>query len=273
MKGLITRAFSGAIYVAVIVSLILFGGNYGFPCLCALFAILGALELQRLESESPAQGYIVYYDIIAVFLISLYPVISQLVNAEIAMLLICISVCMRFIMQIYSHNDNPAVKLGNSLLTYIYVGVPLLLASSMYLEYGGGIVLVMFLMIWLNDTGAYMVGCSIGRHKLFPRVSPKKSWEGFLGGMLFSILAGVLSFKLIPECEFPIPLYGVIVLGILVSIAATWGDLIESLLKRAADVKDSGKIMPGHGGILDRIDSLLLVAPILWILMIIFKYI
>ena len=118
-------------------------------------------------------------------------------------------------------------------------------------------------MIWLNDTGAFCVGSMIGRRRLFERISPKKSWEGFWGGMAFSIIAGILLYL------FGDGIFGVfddspwrwVALGIVVPVFATWGDLAESLLKRTVHVKDSGHLIPGHGGILDRIDSLLLVSP------------
>ena len=116
-------------------------------------------------------------------------------------------------------------------------------------------------MIWCNDTGAYVIGSKFGQHgryRLFPRISPKKSWEGFIGGIFFSVVAAVL-MSLFMDNMLSMPL--MIGLGFLVSIFATWGDLAESLVKRTVGVKDSGKFMPGHGGILDRIDSLLLVIP------------
>ena len=128
------------------------------------------------------------------------------------------------------------------------------------------LVLMMFVMIWLNDTGAYCVGSLFGRHRLCERLSPKKSWEGFWGGMAFCIIAGAVccfinnGWSMASEgCA--ISLVKWVGLGMLVSLMSTWGDLFESLIKRSLGVKDSGHLIPGHGGILDRIDSLLLVAP------------
>ena len=114
------------------------------------------------------------------------------------------------------------------------------------------LLLTVFVAIWANDTGAYLAGSTFGKHKLFPSVSPKKSWEGFVGGFIASVIAAGLLLGWKPSS---------LVFGAVISIAATWGDLFESMIKRQVGVKDSGNIIPGHGGILDRIDSLLLVLP------------
>ena len=119
----------------------------------------------------------------------------------------------------------------------------------------------------MNDTGAYLVGCTIGRHRLFERISPKKSWEGFWGGLLFSALTALAYFYFInneaPNFANSIVFY--IGLGLVVPVFATFGDLVESMFKRSIGVKDSGNLIPGHGGILDRIDSLLFVIPAVYI--------
>jgi phosphatidate cytidylyltransferase len=140
------------------------------------------------------------------------------------------------------------VALPLSLLNFIYYKNPLLL-------------LAIFIFIWLNDTGAYCVGSLIGKHRLFERISPKKSWEGFWGGLILCVISGIAIATWLNSYFNGPQLYGWIVLAAIVSIFSTWGDLCESLIKRSIGVKDSGKILPGHGGILDRIDSLLLVSP------------
>ena len=123
------------------------------------------------------------------------------------------------------------------------------------------LLLGLFIFIWLYDTGAYCVGVLLGRHRLFERISPKKSWEGVIGGVAFSVLGAFASHHWFNEF-FQVPdLMTWVGLSVVVAVFATFGDLVESLIKRTVGVKDSGNIMPGHGGILDRIDSLLLVAP------------
>lgn len=118
-------------------------------------------------------------------------------------------------------------------------------------------ILALFVLIWLNDTGAYLIGSMLGKHRLFARISPKKSWEGFFGGLAVAVLGSQLLAALDPLYSH-LQWMG---LAIVVVAFGTWGDLIESLLKRTIGVKDSGNLLPGHGGMLDRFDSLLLAAP------------
>jgi phosphatidate cytidylyltransferase len=131
------------------------------------------------------------------------------------------------------------------------------------------IIFVLFVMIWSNDTFAYIIGKSIGKRKLYPSISPKKTVEGFFGGFVFTILAGIIINNMMN-------LYNslfLILMAVLVSVFGTIGDLVESKFKRTANVKDSGKIMPGHGGILDRFDSVIFVAPFILLLLKIFTYV
>ena len=121
--------------------------------------------------------------------------------------------------------------------------------------------LAVFVTIWVNDTGAYLVGVTLGKHRLFERISPKKSWEGFIGGALFALLSGYIFSLFIPE----INLLNWMIFSELIVIFGTFGDLTESLIKRTLEVKDSGNIIPGHGGLLDRFDSMLLAAPVIYL--------
>jgi phosphatidate cytidylyltransferase len=126
-----------------------------------------------------------------------------------------------------------------------------------------------FLLIWINDSFAYLVGKSIGRTKLFPSVSPKKTWEGTIGGLVFTMGAAYMMAKYEPilnSLEW-------LVMATVIVIAGSFGDLVESKLKRSAGVKDSGAILPGHGGMLDRLDSLIFAAPFAYLTLIIFTYV
>ena len=159
------------------------------------------------------------------------------------------------------HDGNPLSHLAHSILGQVYIAVPLAMLGLMYTIIGKHLTLAMFILIWLSDTGAFCVGSLIGRHKLFERISPKKSWEGFIGGLVFCLAASALLAWLFPAEVKGLSMLQMLGFGAVVCVAGTWGDLIESMIKRSLGVKDSGNLLPGHGGILDRIDSLLLVTP------------
>lgn len=192
---------------------------------------------------------------------------------------------MLFISRLYTKQENPIREIAFIILGQVYISCPLSLLSGvafhtqafpmgeMMRDYCPIFVLSLFFFIWINDTGAYLTGmtCSslMKTHKLFPRVSPKKTWEGVWGGLIFAMLLGwFLSHEFIWNL-FGINLHdGVrlslvqwIGMGLVVSIFSTYGDLIESFVKRAVGVKDSGNILPGHGGLWDRFDSLIMAAP------------
>jgi len=171
-----------------------------------------------------------------------------------------------FVRELYIRHANPLHNWAYILFSQVYVALPISLLnilafraneSSHLIEYTPHLALTIFLFIWLNDTGAYMVGSLIGKHRLFYRISPKKSWEGAIGGGVFALIAAVIMSKIYT-------LYNVwewLGFAVVVVFAAIWGDLIESLIKRHLGVKDSGTILPGHGGMMDRLDSALFAIP------------
>lgn len=167
----------------------------------------------------------------------------------------------RCIIQLYRPKQHAMHSLERSLFSLTYIALPIAMLNSIIEMSSARTLLAIFCFIWINDTGAFLAGVTLGRHKMFPRISPKKSWEGLIGGIVLCIVAAFASHYWCNDF-FMAPQIGTwIGLSIVVSLAATFGDLTESLLKRTMGVKDSGKLIPGHGGILDRIDSLLLVAP------------
>ncbi len=263
MKKLILRALTGAVYVALIVGSLLWGSVTGFTLLCCLFALLGMLEFLNMT-----KGNLNEHKTTAVIDLSIgLSLVSSLALSgfsefvlEILFAEIAVLIMVRAIVQLYMHSLSPVKDIALSIMSVIYVAVPLSLAVAVDFFYGPEILLLVFIMIWLNDTGAFLVGSMIGKHRLFERLSPKKSWEGFWGGLVLCVIAGWLANWLLPQ-YFGGSVGCYIILGIIVSVFSTWGDLFESMIKRAVGVKDSGNILPGHGGILDRIDSLILVIP------------
>lgn len=273
MNNMLLRAISGTVYVALIVCSIIFGGAWGFPALCCLFALLATIEFGHLcSSGGKAPGAIVVADVIGALVLTASP--ALILNAAacptgeawrmgaLMLALFTAYLLARLTMQLYIRSVSPLTSWTASLAGQLYIALPLALASLVYLMSGPGIVLTMFIMIWLNDTGAYLVGSRIGSRRLFERISPKKSWEGFFGGMAFCIIAAVVIKWCMGSYAPGMSVWALCVYAVLACVFATWGDLVESLVKRTLGVKDSGRMMPGHGGILDRIDSLLFVAPL-----------
>jgi len=268
LKGIGLRTFSGLIYVGIIVGAILAGG-YWILLLVLLFGLISTLEFTKISRKdslccNPC-GLAACLDVIIVACIIRSAFFSQTMKSAsvLPLALTALLICIRMIVQLYSKDKNPLNSIALSALKYLYLGFPLgcmgiIGYKTPYL------LLAIFLLIWINDTGAYLFGCTFGKHKLFERISPKKTWEGFFGGFITTTLSAVL-FGIFGNLYLHTPIYDSITLsiglGALVSVFGTWGDLFESMIKRTLLIKDSGNIIPGHGGILDRIDSLLFVLP------------
>lgn len=179
------------------------------------------------------------------------------------------------IAELYRKGDRPFDSLAHTFLPLVYYVIPLSmfpfsafghtglapLLKTGDIVFSPGVVVGFFLLIWANDTGAYLVGVTMGKHRLFERISPKKSWEGFFGGI---VLAAVVSWLLSGWLGVVSPVKWVII-ALIISVIGTYGDLVESMLKRSAGIKDSGNIMPGHGGFLDRFDSAVMSFPLVFL--------
>jgi phosphatidate cytidylyltransferase len=174
-----------------------------------------------------------------------------------------------FISELYNKHQNPLINLAFTLLAQLYCAGSFALANYIVLVKSADgeisftplFLLALFVFVWINDTGAYLIGSQFGKHRLFERISPKKSWEGFWGGMFFALASSLIFSRMVPEISW----YNWLGFATTVVCFGTWGDLVESLIKRTVGVKDSGKMLPGHGGMLDRFDSILLAIPAAYI--------
>lgn len=263
MKNVIVRAISGVVYIALIVASLI-AGQWYFTALCALFAALGVMEFTKIFQKNPV-GMLSLIDCLAAVAIVAVPLgINNNSQTGLTILLCTLTfipaaLIIRLVTSLFDLRPNAFMSAVQSLAAVVYLALPLCCLNLLYNYAGMELVLIMFVMIWINDTGAFCFGSLLGKHKMSPRLSPKKSWEGLIGGFACAIGAGIAAYCCYNPWNFSIICW--ILLGLLVGVFATWGDLFESLMKRSIGVKDSGHLIPGHGGILDRIDSLLLVAP------------
>lgn len=186
--------------------------------------------------------------------------------AEIGMLL-SLLISILFIVELFLAGKSPFSHIGHYLTGLFYIGIPVCflfsIAAAPDASYYPNRVLGLLLLVWTNDTGAYLFGRAFGKHKLFERISPKKTWEGTIGGGIFAVLvAWGLSFVI---QDFTLRQW--LALSIVAAIGSNLGDLVESMLKRSVGVKDSGTLLPGHGGLLDRFDAFIFCLPFYWLVL------
>jgi phosphatidate cytidylyltransferase len=272
MVNLIKRVLSGVIYIALIVAAILLLDNSPVMCLLVfpLLIVLGIGEMISMAKDDATQSWLVnIIDMlggIGVFVaLYLHYESTTMQSRSLWLLPIAAYLLLRTIVQLYRPRQNAVHSLERSFFSLGYVALPIAMLNGIMSITAPRLLLGMFIFIWLYDTGAYCVGMLLGRHRLFERISPKKSWEGVIGGVAFCVAGAYATHHWFNEF-FQVPDLTVWVgMSVVVAVFATFGDLVESLIKRTVGVKDSGNLLPGHGGIHDRIDSLLLVTPAVFI--------
>jgi len=274
VNNLLRRTITGAFIVIFVL-----GGLWLHP---VTFFLVGAVILAGTQKEYYTMvrstgikpqvitgiitGFLVYF-ISTLVAIRLIPRESYLVMIPIMSIIM--------VVEIYRKNEKPFDSLAHTFFSILYTAIPVSmfpysafgrtglqpLFSVNNLEFSPGMLMGFFLLLWANDTGAYLVGSAFGKHRLMERISPKKSWEGFFGGLAVTLIVS----RLLSNFLGVVDVKGWIYVALIVTIAGTFGDLIESMLKRSVGFKDSGTIMPGHGGFLDRFDSVVIAFPLVYL--------
>lgn len=265
MSNLLQRSLTGFVFVLAIIGGLIFS-KFGFLILFLIILVFSLWEFYNLSHRAIARPQKYFGILIGVmYFIANYAYAGHAVDAKIFSLFIPLVVFV-FIFELYRKSKRPFNNIAFTLLGLLYIAVPISMFNYFVFHYTNQIVynykilLGFFFLLWANDTGAYLVGVSIGRNKLFERISPKKTWEGFIGGVIVTLGVGYI----ISRYFTALALDQWLTIALLVAILATLGDLVESMFKRSLNIKDSGKILPGHGGVLDRFDGVFLAAPIIY---------
>ena len=269
MKNLIIRGLTGAVFVAILV-----GGVYYNPyTFLVLFSILTGLLIWEfyslLKEYFPSKTKRIISTAGGIYLFASAFAYSNGLFGSSIFLPYMAFLLYSFISELYNKHQNPLINLAFTLLAQLYCAGSFALANYIVLVKSADgeisftplFLIALFVFVWINDTGAYLIGSQFGKHRLFERISPKKSWEGFIGGAVASLIVSY-GFSLFYT---DLVWWQWLIFSVLVVVFGTFGDLMESLMKRSVGVKDSGRFIPGHGGLLDRFDSMLLAVPVIYL--------
>ena len=271
MNNFIVRTITGVLFVAVLVC------SFLRPqAMVLLFALITGLTIWEFtglvnERENVTVNRLISTVAGVYFFFAVAGFSSDLTPSSVFIPYL-VSIIYLMVAELYLKNEDPIHSWAYTMMAQIYIALPFSLLNTLafhlapqgYVAYDALLPLSVFVFLWMNDTGAYLCGSLLGKHKLFPRISPGKSWEGSIGGGILVIAVAVLVWYLADQYQLnQLGLSAVewAGLGLTVVIFGTWGDLVESLFKRTLGIKDSGNILPGHGGMLDRFDSSLLAIP------------
>ena len=248
--------FSGVLLGNEKVGMLIFGAFLLFVTIGCSFEFF---RMVRLQGACPSELLGYFYAILTLLLVMFVPLMGlkgfsvTLTAYTLFPAIFALSV----ILQLWHHSEQPFRDAAYTLIPLLYIALPLSLMMAVMSSHGAMVLFLLVALVWVNDSGAYIGGSLFGRHKMWERHSPGKTWEGTVFGVAVSILLAVCVGPLVTNLGW----YHWFVLGVICSVVDTLGDLVESMLKRSVSVKDSGNIMPGHGGFLDRFDSLLIIMP------------
>ena len=266
MKNFIIRAVTGVLFVAVLVGCILFNSlSFG-----VLFLVLSAMTVieygQLINKYTDAHVNIYITALGAGYLFMAFMSYNTFMASASVFLPYLLLLLYMMISELYLKHENPIGNWAHAMLSQVYIALPFALLNvisfqndfvSSEVTYNPILPLSVFIFLWMNDTGAYCIGSLLGKHRLFERISPKKSWEGSIGGALVALIAAAILAHFFTTLN----LWEWLGLALTIVVFGTWGDLTESLFKRQLGIKDSGHILPGHGGMMDRFDSALMAIP------------
>ena len=265
MKNLILRTLTGIGFVAVVVACLLVG-KYTFGVLMTGLMSAMMIEFYRMTMRGEYKFSQVLSVMAAIVLFLLTYLYKGFHFPGRLVVLAIIPVFVIMVNSLYVKDKTDFGKFANLYTALLYISVPVTMMNLAAFDpegnYDGMLLLALFIITWVSDIGGYIFGMTIGQKygkKLFPEVSPKKSWAGFWGGLVLAVCAG---FVLCKTGMLGYPLWHCVILSVIMNISGVYGDLIESQWKRYYSVKDTGHIMPGHGGILDRLDSALIAIPV-----------
>ncbi len=258
MTNLLRRATSGFIYAVLFITAIM----YSKESYIILISFFGLISLREFFKLLKFNNYVIYLLFIGLIFLPYLPIDTFFIKLLLALSLSgSVQLLFNLLFKRKKYPSNSIQKFDICVRYLLFSFTFLILLPFVSGVYEQSVILTLIILIWVNDSFAFFVGKNLGKRKLFESVSPKKTIEGFFGGVLFSLIA---AFILSYFCDF-LSLTNLIVISLIASILGTAGDLVESKFKRQANTKDSGNIMPGHGGILDRLDSLLFVAPFVYL--------
>lgn len=285
LKNFIVRTLSGAVLLLVILGA-MWVGFYGFLALLLFITVVGTWEfytLAKAKGYEPQRGLgvaiaLLFYVATAMLSTMAIDSVKQFTDNDtiitwvsIMIILGVVLVAIIFVAEVFRNRTTPIANVATTIAGVGYVALPMALMTIVPMLIGGhgnwrAIYFLLYLfLVWGNDVFAYLAGVIMGRHKMCERLSPKKSWEGFVGGVLGSLVVGVVA-----ACVLNGSYIMWLGLALVVSLSSVVGDLVESMFKRDAGVKDSGNIMPGHGGILDRFDAFIISVPFAFVYLIIY---
>ncbi len=271
MNNLVKRTITGIVFVLLIVGSII-ADRHLFSLLFVFITAMGLWEFYTLVEKAGISPNKFAGLMAGIFLFASNAMIALNIAPREIQMGNFVLIFLIFLFELYRKLPNPFTNIAFTLFGILYVAVPFSLLNffpnPVFLPgvYNHKLLLGFFFLIWINETGAFLVGTAIGRRRLFERVSPKKTWEGFFGGGVLSIITAVILARFYTQ----IMTVDWVIIAVIVVICSTYGDLFESMFKRSINAKDSGTILPGHGGILDRFDGVIMAAPFVFVYLTLF---